>query len=267
MSFQPVLPVSGYAGWRFLERTLDTQRAVFNDSTPMQRASDAFRERIGAIETADDLVADRALLAVALGAFGLDDDLNNTFFIRKILEGSASNPDALMNRLSDNRYADFSKAFGFGEVVPPRTGLSFFADEIIERYEAKQFEQAVGAQNNDMRLALNLAPALNDVIAGNETDAARWFSMMGNAPLRSLFETAFGFPQSFGSVDIDLQLDQFRRRAQATFGTSEIGDLASPEHQEKLIRLYMIRSEAASFSPSGASVALTLLQQVQSPYA
>ena len=266
MSFQPVLPLSGYAGWLFLERTADTQRATFNESVPMQRATDAFREKIGAIRSAEDLVNDRALLGVALGAFGLDDDINNKFFIRKILEEGTREPEALANRLADNRYADFSEAFGFGEVGGPRTALSFFADEIIDRYEAKQFEKAVGDQDTDMRLALNLAPALGDIVDGSASDTARWFGMMGNAPLRSLFETALGFPSSFGTIDLDQQLEQFRDRSQATFGTSQIGDLLSPENQEKMIRLFMIRSEAANMDYSGTSVALTLMQQIRSPY-
>ncbi len=72
MSFQPVVPLSGYVGWRFLERTIDAQQEAFNTSQPIARATDYFREKIAQVRTADDLVADRQLLSVALGAFGLD---------------------------------------------------------------------------------------------------------------------------------------------------------------------------------------------------
>lgn len=261
--FQPVVPLGGYAGWLFLERTAETQRAAFSESAEVVRSTDAFRERIGEITTAEDLVADRELLSVALGAFGLDDDINNSFFIRKILEEGTTDSDALANKLSDSRYADFSEAFGFGEAVPPRTGLPSFADEIIERYEAEQFEIAVGEQNNDLRIALNLNTALDDIVEGSTTNDARWFSMMGNTALRTTFETALGFPSSFGTVDIDQQLVQFKARAERTFGTDQIADLASEENQEKMIRLYMLQSEVNAFaSVSGASIALTLLQQI-----
>jgi len=264
MTFQPVVPFSGYAGWLFLERTADTQRAAFNDSTTVVRATDNFREKIGQISTAEDLVKDRELLGVALGAFGLDDDIDNSFFIRKVLTDGTTDPDALANKLADNRYADFSEAFGFGNIGGvARTSLSFFADEIIDRYEAKQFELAVGEQNNDMRLALNLGPALADIVDGGGSNNGQWFGMMGNAPLRNLFQTALGFPSSFATIDLDQQLDQFKDRALATFGTDNLAELASPENEEKLIRLYMIRSEASAFSASsGASVALSLLQQI-----
>lgn len=263
MTFQPVVPLSGYAGWLFLERTADSQRAAFNESPAVVRVTDAFRERIGEVRTAEDLVNDRELLGVALGAFGLDDDINNTFFIQKVLEDGSIDPDALANRLSDSRYADFSKAFGFGDFGIARTALSFFADEIIDRYEAEQFEVAVGAQNNDLRLALNLESAITDVVDGNATNDGQWFAMMGNAPLRSMFDTALGFSSSFATIDLDQQLVQFQARAEATFGSSQMSDLASPENQEKMIRLYLLRAEAnAASTITGGSIALSLLQQI-----
>jgi len=263
MTFQPIVPFNGYAGWLFLDRTSDQQRAAFTESAHVVRVTESFRERIGDIRTAEDLVQDRELLGVALGAFGLDEDINNTFFIKKMLEDGSVKPDALANRLSDNRYSDFSKAFGFGDFSISRTALSFFADEIIDRYEAKQFERAVGEQNNDMRLALNLAPAIEDVIEGNRSNNGQWFAMMGNAPLRSMFQTALGFPSSFATIDLDQQLEQFQARAEATFGTNQMSELSSPENHEKMIRLYMLRSESSNVNgTSGASIALSLLQQI-----
>lgn len=265
MSFQPIVPLSGYGGWRFLERTLEPQQAAFAKSQPVQRATDYFRENISKITTASALVDDRRLLSVALGAFGLDDDINNRFFIRKILEEGTVNDDALANRLADNRYAEFSRAFGFGDRQVPRTGLGSFASDMVARYEKRQFERAVGAQNNDLRLALNLQSGLTDVLASNARDGAQWFAMMGNAPLRKVFETALGLPASIASIDVDKQRDIFKSRARASFGTDIMANLSDPARQEQLIRLFLVRSEAAqSTAVSGASAALTLLQSMPS---
>ncbi len=261
MSFVPVVPLSGYGGWRFLERTLEPQQAAFAKSQPVVRATDYFRDNIAKIRTAEDLVNDRRLLSVALGAFGLDDDVNNRFFIRRVLEDGTINENALANRLADNRYADLSRAFGFGDRPIPRTISSGFAADMIDRFERRQFEKEVGKQNNDLRLALNLESGLADILQRNAGDGARWFSMMGNAPLRKVFETALGLPSSIASIDIDKQRDIFQSRAQSAFGTRTLADLAEPAQQEKLIRLFLIRSEAAQSSGiSGASAALTLLQ-------
>jgi hypothetical protein len=263
MTFVPVVPFVGYSGWRFLERTLEPQQAAFAKSQPIVRETDYFRDNIGKVMRAEDLVDDRRLLSVALGAFGLDDDIDNRFFIRRVLEDGTINDGALANRLADSRYADFSRAFGFGDRSVPRTITSGFATDLITRYEYRRFEKEVGVQSNDLRLALNLKSGLSDVLGRNSSDGARWFSMMGNSPLRKVFETALGLPSSIASIDIDKQRDIFKSRAQATFGTADMANFANSAQQEKLIRLFLVRSEAAqSGAVSGASTALTLLQSM-----
>lgn len=261
MTFQPVIPLSGYTGWRFLERTLDKQQLAFNESAPVKRATDYFREKIGTIQTAEDLMKDRRLLTVALGAFGLDEDINNTFFIQKILQDGTIADDALANRLTDQRYREFSRAFGFGEQELPRTALATFADTLIDRYEARQFERAVGEQDNNLRIALNLSTALDDITTQNQSDNARWFGILGNPPVRQVFEGALGLPSSIARIDVDQQLETFKRRAASTFGTDNVADLMDPEAQEKLIRLFLVRSQLETgLSSSSTSIALTLLQ-------
>lgn len=261
MTFQPVLPLGGYAGWRFLDRTLQAQQTTFSKSPPVTRETTYFRENIAKVQTAQDLVNDRRLLSVALGAFGLDDDINNRFFIQKILQDGTVDQSALANRLADNRYAEFSRTFGFGDRPVPRTTLSGFGDQIVARYENRQFERAVGQQNNDLRLSLNLRSTLPDILDRNRSDNAQWFTMMGNAPLRRVFETALGLPKSIASIDIDQQRDIFKSRARSVFGSDRFADFADPAQQERLVRLFLVRAEAAQATlGSGAVAALTLLQ-------
>jgi len=130
MTFQPIVPLSGFAGWSFLQRTLENQQSAFNASQTLQRDTEYFKENIGNITSAEDLVADRRLLGVALGAFNLGEDINNKFFVQKILADGTLDPDALSNKLADSRYQDFAKAFGFGDFDIPNTQLSTFPDEI-----------------------------------------------------------------------------------------------------------------------------------------
>jgi hypothetical protein len=260
MTYQPVLPLSGYTGWRFLQRTLDTQTKAFTQSAEIKRATDYFRDNIGKITTVDDLMKDRRLLDVSLKAFGLDDDINNKAFIRKVLAEGTIKDTAFANRLSDKRYAEFARVFGFGD-LGARTGLATFPDTIITRFNSRQFEKAVGEQSNEMRLALNVASGIKDVLANSSTSTGQWFGVMGNSPLRRVFETALGFSPSFGQIDLDQQLSAFKTRARAIFGTDDLASFADPAAQEKLIRLYLVRAEAAASSGSTpASRALSLLQ-------
>lgn len=262
MTYQPIVPLGGYTGWLFLQRTLDQQQTAFKQSEPIARATDYFRENISEIRTAEGLVADRQLLTVALGAFGLDEDINNKFFIEKILSDGTTSDEALANRLADPRYAKFAEAFGFGDFPTPLTSQPIFSEDVIDRFEARQFERAIGNVNNDLRLALNLEVALDDVNTSVKGDDARWFGLLGNQPLRQVVQTALGLPSQIAAIDLDQQLSTFKERAQSVLGTDDVGDFVDPEVQEKIVRLFLIRSEAAGAANSftNGSIALTLLR-------
>jgi hypothetical protein len=267
MTFQPVLPNSGYGGWLFLERTMEKQQEVFSNSQVIVRDTDYFRENIATATSAEDLVNDRRLLRIALGAYGLDDDINSQFFIRKILEEGTSSDEALANRLADNRYADFSTAFSFGDLGIAATQNAGFAEDIITRFEVRQFEQAVGEQDNDLRLAMSVKEGISDILDSNSTSAGQWYSVLGNPPIRSVFQTALGLPESSSSIDLERQREIFETRAQSVLGSDDLSDYDLPKQQEKLIRMFLIRSEAAKISSySGSSTALTLLQSAPSFY-
>ena len=265
MSFQPVVPFGGFAGWAFLQRTQDAQRAAFQEAPRITRETDHFRDNIAAVLTVDDIMADRTLLTVALGAFGLDADINNTAFIKKVLSDGVIDPDALSNKLADKRYFEMSKAFAF-DLGTPSTVLSTFPDEIIDLYNDRQFEVAVGEQSEEMRLALGLERDLTEIAQDSSNDAAKWFLVMGNEPLRSVFDTAFGLPDSFGAIDLDQQLEVYQARALSAFGDSSVSQFATSEGQEELIRRFFAlgQIEIGLVATSGASAALTLLQSMPS---
>lgn len=263
MTFQPIIPFGGAAGWAFLQRTQEAQQNAFEDSPLIERDTEYFAENISKITSAEDLVSDYRLLKVALGAFGLDDDLPNKAFISKVLEEGTLDEESFSNRMVDKRYFELSKAFGF-DLSPPNTQLSDFSEGILESYKTRQFEIAVGQQDATMRLALGLERDLGEIVDGGNTDDGKWFSVMGNEPLRKVFETALGLPSSFAALDIDVQLSTFREKAEAIFGDGEISQFSDPENLEELNRLFLVRSqiESGSAGLSSGSIALTLLQSI-----
>lgn len=266
MTYQPIVPFGGFSGWTFLSRTRETQQEAFDQSATVQRDTDYFAENIGKIETAEQLVADRRLLDVALKAFGLGDDINNKYFIQKVLEDGSIDSDALANKLSDKRYLEFTKAFGFGDFDTPNTVLSSFPEEIVSSYKEKEFEVAVGNQDDNMRLALSIDRELTAIADLTTSDNGKWFTIMGNGPMREVFETALGLPSSFGSLDIDQQLDVFREKTDRLFGDGEITQFADPEKRKDLVRAFLARAEIAQFNTAtltGGAAALTLLQNAR----
>lgn len=268
MTYQPVVPFGGIGGWAFLSRTREAQQEAFDKSAPVTRDTAYFESKIKDVRSAEDLVGDRRLLRVALGAFGLDSDIDSKFFVRKALEETTFDKKSLVNRLSDKRYLEMSKAFGFGDLDPPNTVLSDFGAKLAKQYRERQFEVAVGTQSEDMRLVLGLERDLGKLAAKDISDEAAWFSVMASQPLRVVFERALSLPTVLGTLDIDRQLEIFREKAETLFGDSRVSQFADPEKMDTLRRTFLAQSELQSggFSSSTrGSAALAMLQQSARP--
>ena len=162
-------------------------------------------------------MADRRLLAVALGAFGLDDDIDNRFFIRKVLEEGTHRTRIPCQPACRQALSRHGRGLRLRPSAPQH-GAQRLRPRIVAAYRARQFEVAVGAQSPDMRLALGLERELADLAARDLSENAMWFTVMATPPLRTVFESAFGLPPSIGTLDIDRQLELFKDRARAAFG-------------------------------------------------
>lgn len=266
MSYIPALPAGGYLGWLSLKRTAKTQQATFANQAQVKREEAYFREKIGGITTAEALTKDRRLLAVALGAFGLEDDINNRFFIRKVLEGGTLTSDSLAQRLSDRRYYALSSTFGFGDVKTPSTQLSDFADKILKMWKERSFEAAVGTVDDSLRLAMNAERELGKIAVQGSSESARWFTVMGQRPLRQVFETAFGLPTAFGLLDLDRQQTILTQKAKALFGDGSVAQFADPAKLERLMQHFLLKSQTNQMQGGmlPGSAALSLLSQFTS---
>ena len=202
---------------------MERQTELFNKSPQIVRDTEYFEKTIGTINTAEDLVSDRRLLRVALGAFGLQEQINSQAFIRKILEGGTTRDDALANRLTDPRFKQLAEAFGFGDEDKLKTQEAGFGAEITERFRRMEFESAVGDEDQALRLAMNAKRELADVAGADQNDAAKWYRVLGTPPLRQVFETAFGLPEGFAQLDLERQVAELSDRAAAIGIDSHLG--------------------------------------------
>ncbi|GAB4530886.1 MAG: DUF1217 domain-containing protein [Amphiplicatus sp.] len=263
MTFVPVVGIGGYAGFRVLEKTAARQQAALERTPQIQRNIEYFRENVGKALTAEALVQDRRLLTVALGAFGLGEEIDKRAFVRKILESSTEDSRSLVNRLADNRYRALAKAFAYGDGVGAvQVQLPTFVEDIIARYKTQEFERAVGDVDPDFRLALNFKREIAEIAAGANVERAGWLQALGRAPVRRFLETALAMPKGVVRIDIDKQVEIFEDRARQLFGEKSVAALARPENLEKIIqRFFLFRQiEQGPSLTTSAGVALTLLQ-------
>jgi len=256
MSFQPLVGQGGYAGWRLLARTGETQKALVARDPQVARDAAHVREKLGKVGSADELVSDFRLLRTTLSAFGLEADANNRFFIRKVLESDLSDSKSLANRLSDKRYRALAEAFRFGAGAGPSAKL---ADEIVGRHVSAELERRVGTIDGNLRMAMSAERELKALGASTASDNTRWYSILGSAPLRKVVEGALGLGTEFGKLPIDRQLAEMKARSGKLFGSESPSVFAEPANVEKLIQRFLVRAQAISPAQSSYNAALVLL--------
>ena len=261
MTYQIVLGAGGFAGWNILKRTAEQQKQLLAQDPMVARSIQYVRENIAKVNSAEDLVSDYRMLNVALGAFGLENDVGSKAFIRKILESDRDETSSLVNRLSDKRYLRLANALALdeGNGAVSKAG---FGDRLAQLYLEREFERRVGEGNQNLRLALNAQRELQQFANRTSSEATLWYEVMGTPPLRKVFETAFGFGSSYGKLPIDRQLDEFTKKAEAVFGSSSFDVIATETGIDKLIQTFLLRSQMPTgTSQSSYSIALTLLRR------
>lgn len=259
MSFQPVIPLSGNSGWKFLQSTYDRQLSTHANS-PQIRADRAYlTEKLSEPMSIESFLGDKRLLRVALTAFDLGGEEWKRGFIDKVLKEAATPDSTFLARLNNPKYTAFALAF------KPANGTVKVAPEALDKiaadFDEASFETAVGQVNDSMRIALNFKSEIADLVGNSSSDTAILYRMLGNVPVRTLLETAVNLPTEIRKLDIDKQAALLKDGLQQRFGISDLTDMKDPEVIDKIISRYhtmeSIKAGAANYSP--AANALTLL--------
>ncbi|OFW99583.1 MAG: hypothetical protein A3E78_00340 [Alphaproteobacteria bacterium RIFCSPHIGHO2_12_FULL_63_12] len=259
--FQPAIPIGGYAGWKVFERTVARQKEAFGDQAAVQRDLAYFKEKISSIHSPEELVRDRKLLTVALGAFGLEDEINKKAFIRRALDDGVLDPRSFANRLNDPRWRAFATAFSAENLALGRFELNSSREDVAARFIERAFERSVGDVDPNFRLAMNFRREAKEIASGVNADRIGWLQIMGQRPLRAVVEAALGLPSSIANLDIDRQRQMFETKAAEVFGTSSPKAFLDDANIEQALRRFFVRSEADS-GPSAdtrGAAALSLL--------
>ena len=257
--FSPAAPVGGYLGLKLLDRAGDRQRAAFEKSPNIQRDIAYFRTRIREVESAAAFVADRRLLQVALGAFGLDSEISKRAIIRRVLDEAPDRPESFAARLNDPRWRAFARTFNFS-TQPPRLPAAAFDQRITARYVELSFERALGEAQPVLRLALNFRREIATIAAGVGVERSGWFQVLAQPPLRRVIESAFGLPASLAQLDVDRQRRILETKSQALFGVSSPAAFRDPKNVETALRrFFAVESRQDDNRGARGSAALSIL--------
>lgn len=257
--FQPVVPLSGIGGWRFLQATYDRQLDNFTKSPQVRNDRDYMIEKFSNPISVDDFLSDRRLLRVTMTAFDLAGEEWKGGFIRKALEEVADPESTFLARLNNAKYTKLA------ETLQPVDGKIYLSpDDVAKmavRFETASFEQAIGDVDDNMRLALNYQSEIADTAREGSSERAILYRILGDVPMRTVVQTALNLPSDISKLTIERQAEILKDQLSSKLGISDVHDLASPGIVEKVInRFHAMESiSGGSNAYTPASAALTVL--------
>lgn len=259
MVFQPVIPLSGFGGWNFLQTTYDSQLETYSNSAQIKNDIDYLKEKFRDAVPVEDFLSDQRLRRITLTAHGLGGEEWKTGYIRKVLEEVQDPESSFLDRLNNPQYSSFAKAMRpyDGKILLTVVDL----EEMTARFAAESFEEAVGEQDNSMRLSLNYKSNIAELVTEGSSDTTILYRLLGSVPMRTVLETTLGLPTEVQQLDLDRQADILNEKLRSQFGISSIQDLKDPEMIDKVVTRYMALEglNASASATSSAATALVLL--------
>lgn len=224
------------------------------------KKAEVYQERIQSIDTVKELLADREVLDVVIGAYGLDPKNVTDDFLKQAFASDLSYPKSFVNQQADGRWAELVASFNFdakGNLTRETMGTIQQRGETLEtvnKYLRQTLEESEGASNEAVRLALYFQRAAPTV-----TDA---YGLIADDALMAVFRTTFGFSDEFSNMDVDQQ-------ARVIKDNLDLADLQDPKKLERFLQRYtamydtqnsVLDSSAATIlSGGGGSISADLL--------
>ena len=227
-------------------RFLDKTETVTAKETATKAAT-YYQEKIQGIRSVDELLADRGVIDVVLGAFGLDASDTSDDFLKQIFASDLSDPKSFVNQQSSNRWAEMTASFNFdsdGVLTRATSGTIQQRGETLETvnlYLRQTLEENEGESNEAVRLALyfqRTAPTMTDA-----------YDMIADDALMEVFRITFGYTDDFSSMDVDAQ-------AKVINAKLDLADLQDPDKMTRYLERFtaMYDTENASYENSAVSI-------------
>ncbi|MBM2575673.1 DUF1217 domain-containing protein [Jannaschia sp. Os4] len=245
----PITGLPSLLALKLVDATRGEQTTALRERSGHARGIETFRARAGGPATADAFVEDNEVYAFAMRAFGLGDRIFGKGMMRRVLASDASDPASLVNRLSDPRFSEMHAALGFGTGDAPRLGSEPAREALVDRYVDRQFTDAVTDGNAAVGAALAFRAAAPGIGSA--------YDILADAELSTVVRTALGIPPATAGLDIDRQAQMIERRL-------DLSSLDDPTSVDRLVRKYLVLSDAATRPVGAASGALTVLSGSQS---
>ncbi|MGB0660181.1 MAG: DUF1217 domain-containing protein [Mangrovicoccus sp.] len=233
----PILPGSGLTTWSHLQKTQDEQVEDFAENPTISRDVSYFKEKLSEMTSVEDLVSDYNMLRVALGAHGLQDDIQNRYFVRQVIEQGTQSDDSFALRLSDTRYRDLAATFEELGL----TGSDNLLDTVLVPTTQFGLSLANALEGEPMLLqtAVGLNQSASIALLGASTGSNAWDAVVEDDALVEQMRKSLGIADSFYTLTADQQASLLQDTVSERYGSQSIYAMNDPANVIEITDRYL----------------------------
>ncbi len=225
--------------------TNQTQQVAATASQPqVQQAIKAFTLAVNNATSVTQLLSNPAVMNVLLTANNMQDQIGYTALATQALTSNLSDPNSLVNKLTDSRWQTLAKSYNFAT-----NGLSAIQNPTAIASIANAYAQATWQSNQD-----SVTPGLSNALAFKSQAAGitSVAQILGNMTVRTVVTTALGIPPQIAFQDMGAQ-------TQAIASRLDVTKLQDPKFVDSLAVQYLVANSANAASAAGSSPDITAL--------
>jgi hypothetical protein len=229
----------------------ETQDVKITALQPMVKSAiGAFTQAVNSATSMTQLLANPAFMNVLLTANGMSDQIGYTALATKALTSNVSDPNSLVNQLTDTRWKTLASDYDFSS-----KGLASFKSSATIASITNLYATNTWETNQDQ-----VAPGLSNALAFRSmaSTITSVDQVLGNMTMRTVITTALGIPPEIAFQDITAQ-------EQAISTRIDLKKFQDPKFVETFVQQYLIANAASSSSSSSSSTPdlITLATQGQ----
>lgn len=190
--------------------------------------ADYYSSVMDTVETVDQLLADKRVVAFLKKAYGLEGETSPLFnqMLKSALTSDSSNSRSFINRPENARFREIAAAFNFdtngnakrvqlGQVQDPNA-----LEDTQDMYVRQTMEQRAGDQNQGVRLALYFERKASSIQSA--------YSILADKALLEVVMTTLGLPDAAAQAEVDVLAKMISSRV-------DIEDFKDPAKVEKFL--------------------------------
>lgn len=234
---------SSMGAFKTVKAQYESLRTSHEKMPNVQRDLDYLREKIGSVESLDELMDDYRLWSTVTNAFGLGEYTFAKGLFKQVLNSDVSDKTSLVHRMVDPRYREMYDSLQIATKGAANFKDAAWVEDVAQRYVTRSFEESAGEGNPAVQAALYFQRKAPNIKSHYE--------LLGDETLSQVALAAAGLPPSASRMDVDRLVDRLKEKF-------SLDDLKDPEIVTKLVQRYLATQDAEAIK-NGADTSINAL--------